>query len=254
MPTPFCGTCRLATQPHRLQTATFSTTRRRLECLPKRSKSPDDVVEILLETIPPRRMHRRSPLRVALLAFAALLVASCGSTEPRHVSGPLVGTWDITTALDTFTFETPAPSPPDCPAFTLYCTHLRADTLGRLAVTLTIGDSVVTTTGAGVYNEVSSVVWGSFCDSLPNLGTCAHARPIGPVVYPIGQVTGPRSVIAAGDRVQGELWGPTVGQREIVSLSGRFDGDSIIGTVYWAMYVSRSPPSHRGTFVARRRK
>ena len=78
----------------------------------------------------PVRRGRRAPTPAVALACAALLgagpgLAAChdgGPASPRH---PLAGTYDLATRFMAFSFETAAPSPPDCPFATLYCTHTR---------------------------------------------------------------------------------------------------------------------------------
>jgi hypothetical protein len=37
-------------------------------------------------------------------------------------------------------------------------------------------------------------------------------------------------------------------------LRGRFDGDSIVGRVYWSLTTARSPNAYSGSFVARPRR
>jgi hypothetical protein len=208
-------------------------------------------------------MHRR-PTLVALSVFAASAIASCRSTEPSDGLHPLSGTWQVTTSLDSFSYETPAPSPPDCPSFTMYCTHSHADTLGRLAIIMTVGISVAPGTqnsiyplylteaeAATIYPVAFGTVTGRFCKVTPEQG-CTSTTEVGPTPYPSGGAVGPLTLTDPSNSVKIVL---RLGgaDRPLVILRGRLAGDSITGNVWWAAGVTRSPPAHWGTFVARRR-
>jgi hypothetical protein len=193
-------------------------------------------------------MHRPRTLR-ALSVFLLVVLESCRLLEPSRTPHPLAGTWEVTTAIDLFTFETAAPSPPDCPSATLYCPHYRPDTLGRLSFTMNIAD-VDAADGPISYPVISSTVTGMFCDSYSLAPGCTHAKAVGPLVYPTGDVIGPFGQRVPADSVSGRLHGPA---DEIIHFEGRVAGDSIVGRLYWAQHVTRWPPAHLGNFVARRR-
>jgi hypothetical protein len=192
---------------------------------------------------------RRSAARSYGLAFVILLLSSCRLVEPSRTPRPLAGTWDVTTVIDLFTFETGAPSPPDCPSLAQSCAHFRPDTLGRLSFTMNIAD-VDAADGPISYPVISSTVTGMFCDSYSLVPGCTHVNPVGPVVYPTGDVIGPFGRQVAADSVSGRLHGPV---DEIIHFEGRVAGDSIVGRLYWAERAARWPPAHFGNFVARRR-
>jgi hypothetical protein len=76
-------------------------------------------------------MNNTTALAACVLAIG--IVSNC--REPV-TGGPTVIKYDVTTTLDSFSFETGAPSPPDCPNSTLYCTHHRAFSGAELSGTL----------------------------------------------------------------------------------------------------------------------
>lgn len=189
---------------------------------------------------------------VACLA-ALVALAACSATEPvpevKLDPLPLEGRWIVTTALDTFSFETGNGSP-GCTV--MYCTNYRADTVARLSIAMTFaGDSVG---GGGVrqYRLVSDSVSGLFCDVVDyraSPGGCTHHAPVAPLFYASANVTPSGGVLVPNGTVAIDLRGPN---REIVRLRGSFAGDSIVGRVYWAQFETRSPPAHYGAFTARR--
>jgi hypothetical protein len=99
------------------------------------------------------------------------------------------------------------------------------------------------------YPVVSSTVSGMFCDSYSVLPGCTHVKPLGPIIYPTGEVIGTFGQRIPADSVSGRLYGPN---GEIVQFAGRLVGDSIVGRLYWAQSIGRWPPAHIGSFVARR--
>jgi hypothetical protein len=185
--------------------------------------------------------------RAALVVVALAVLPACRSTEPLPVP-PLAGTYEFTTVLDTFSFETPAPSPPDCPAATLYCTHFRADTNGRLSGTLTVGDQITITGGDTTYTLVAATIAGRFCDAIDRvtLTGCTHVRDVATMSYSRGEIEG--RPLTSGERYA-RIQGP---DNQGLSIAARFSPDSIVGRVYWTEFVTRSPPAYRGSFKAYR--
>lgn len=165
-----------------------------------------------------------------------IALAANGVADTTMLEVPLVGgVYDVTTRLQTFSFETPAPSPPDCPSYTLYCTHTRAFDGASLTGTLTI-------TRDSVYGNFA----GLFCSAW-TLDGCTAVSAKAPEDYPYYSA----DKVVAGAGFSTWVGG---GQRSNVRLSAMASGDSLYGSVYWAQYVTRSPPAHRGTFVARLRR
>jgi hypothetical protein len=187
------------------------------------------------------------------LLLTAIAVACSDATAPdrRH---PLSGTYDVETTLTTFSFETAAPSPPDCTSFTLYCTHVRPATGVPLSGVLVVGDSTVPIDRLTDFRDVHGTFTGRFCDTIDyqTLTGCAHLGESTTIDYPLGTfvvastyATDTTLVLTLRTR---ESLGPNV------MLSGmRFRGDSLTGAITWRMTVNRSPPTFYGTFVARRR-
>lgn len=189
---------------------------------------------------------------LALLCLG--VVASCQSVfGPGDKSGhPLEGTWDVTTQLTQFSFETAAPSPPDCPGAFLYCTHLRtfggATLSGVLEITLD-GRNAEPLAGAGIFA-------GEFCDTwdVSSASGCTHVSPL----------TGdyrPSSSSLSGFAADSSFFlglqtslNATYSNGPAIYLNGRLVADSLVGDVRWMKYLYRSPPTHIGTFIARRRK
>jgi hypothetical protein len=160
----------------------------------------------------------------------------------------MAGTYDLTTVLDTFTFEI-GEGPIVCGGYR-YCTRSKADTTGRLSGTFTIGD--VTDFANNVHPLVNAVVAGRFCDAVDYTSyVCTHARDVPATSYPSGTIAGPVLASAVPDEASGVLHGPVAQQ---LGLNGVFYGDSIVGKVYWWLTTTRNPWTYTGTFVARRRR
>jgi hypothetical protein len=183
-----------------------------------------------------------------LAGLAALVIAtSCDALSPGN--DPIV-VYDVTTTLDSFSFETAAPSLPDCPshpAMPPYCTHVRAFEGATLSGVLTLkmmGDSVVP----------SGSFTGLMCSSIDYAGltgctaVAQRSDEYGPWTPSAIYKAGGDSLASIHLRV-----GSGLDYKPILSLSGPMLGDSIIGTVLWAAAPGRSPPTHSGRFVARRR-
>ena len=183
-------------------------------------------------------MHR-------LLMFL-VVVAACTEPRPRH---PLAGSYEITTKLDSFQFETSYPSLPDCSYEQGSCTRYRAFTGAELSGVLDLGiDSTATEIlrSAGTFH-------GLKCDSIDytNLTGCTHVAPHeATYVHKFSELrsfAGDSSFVAYVVVQTAEFNPP------LIWFAGKFAGDSIFGDVAWYDYQGRSPPAHTGTFVGRRR-
>jgi len=178
------------------------------------------------------------------LAGCVLAVAIASNCNEPAAIGPTVTTYDVTTTLDAFSFETGAPSPPDCPNATLYCTHVRAFSGAELFGTL-----ILTDTASSASELVPTGAFGGkFCDSIDYAGLtgCLHVAAIPLTPYEGGLWMRPQPIDFAG--TVGGLAG------RVIFFSGKSSGDSLYGTVRWMEKEGRSPPSHLGRFVAHRRK
>jgi hypothetical protein len=179
------------------------------------------------------------------LAACVLAVATASNCNEPAAVGPTVITYDVTTTLDGFSFETGAPSPPDCPNATLYCTHYRAFSGAELFGTL-----ILTDTASSASELVPTGTFGGkFCDSIDYAGLtgCLHVAAIPLTPYEGGLWPRPQTIDFTG----------TVGGRDfsrVIFFVGKSSGDSLYGTVRWMEKEGRSPPSHLGRFVAHRRK
>src|SRR5438067_4552430 len=115
------------------------------------------------------------------LAACVLAVAIASNCNQPATPGPAVIKYDVTTTLDSFSFETGAPSPPDCPNSTLYCTHRRAFSGAELFGTLILTDS------SSHPNELvpTGMFGGKFCDSIDYAGLtgCLHVAAIPLTTY-----------------------------------------------------------------------
>ena len=194
------------------------------------------------------------------LAGAALVAAvACGdATTKPHPQSPLVGTWELTTHFDTFTFETGSPSPPDCTSTSPYCTHKRTTVDGAyLGGTLQVQDSLGMHGVVATSVQANGVLMQSDCDSIDYRGLtgCTHVRPRAAVSY-VGDITGTPDSTTTGslDVVihilpdqYGDIW------TAMRARSATYAGDSIYGRVVWGDY-GRSPPTYYGSFVMRRVK
>jgi hypothetical protein len=171
--------------------------------------------------------------------------ASCNLVGPNES----VDVYDVTTTLETFSFETSAPSPPDCPFtpnMSPYCTHVRAFTGATLTGTMSLTASVDSIIPAGTF---TGKMCSSYGVSTPNGCAAVTERTdeYGPGssqsrVHPDG-VT-----ITIRMRV-----GSNLDFKPLLGLYGAIHGDSITGQVVWSAAPGRSPPTHYGKFVAVRR-
>jgi len=178
------------------------------------------------------------------LAACVLAAATASNCNEPTAFGPIVTKYEVTTTLDGFSFETGAPSPPDCPNATLYCTHVRAFSGAELFGTL-----ILTDTAPSASELVPTGTFGGkFCDSIDYAGLtgCLHVATIPLTPYEGGFWPRPKTIDFAG--TVGGLSG------RVIFFSGKSSGDSLYGTVRWMEESGRSPPSHWGRFVAHRRK
>ncbi|HEX5971518.1 MAG TPA: hypothetical protein VFY85_06300 [Gemmatimonadaceae bacterium] len=204
-------------------------------------------------------MRLDSRLLPALFGAIVVIVACSDSTRPR-LQSPLVGQWELTTHFDTFSFETGAPSPPDCVYADMYCTHFRTTTDGAyLAGVIELQDATSSTDTVTKTVLASGMVQTRFCDQVDyNYTTavgCLHVSDLATVSY-AGQITGPPDSTAtqALDVVIGEPGNVFGGNITMRSHDATYAGDSIYGKLYWGQSGGRSPPTYRGTFVLRRVK
>ena len=191
------------------------------------------------------------------LAGAALVAAvACGdATTKPYPQSPLVGTWELTTQFDTFSFET-GYAPPTC--MQTYCTNYRTTVDGAyLGGTLQVQDSLGMHGIVATSVQVNGVLTKSDCDSIDYRGLtgCTHVGPRAAVSY-VGDITGTPDSTTTGslDVVihilpdqYGDIW------TAMRARSATYAGDSIYGRVIWGDY-GRSPPTYYGSFVMRRVK
>jgi hypothetical protein len=202
-------------------------------------------------------MRLDSRLLPALFGAIVVIVACSDATRPR-LQSPLVGQWELTTHFDTFSFKTGAPSPPDCPGFTMYCTHIRTTTDGAyLGGTLELTDSNSTADTLSKTVYASGTLQVSFCDSIDYQGLtgCSHVSDRAAIEYR-GTIVGPPDgsgtpslTINVGE--PGDGFGLQRTMRTYSQRYSTYAGDSIYGPNFWGG-GGRSPPSYRGTFVLRR--
>jgi hypothetical protein len=202
--------------------------------------------------------------RASLLFVGVLLISAVAchdaSTGPR-LQSPLVGTWELTTHFTLFSFETGAPSPPDCMYPDMYCTHFRTTTDGAyLGGTVEVRDSSSSTDTVSKSVVASGTVETRFCDQIDSsyitAAGCLHMGDFAAKSYS-GYITGkpdsttPGSLDVAIGEPNDSYVGISISMR---SYDATYAGDSIYGTVYWGESGGRSPPTYRGTFVMRRAK
>jgi hypothetical protein len=204
-------------------------------------------------------MRLSARVSLPLSGLLLLVAAAChdATTRPRLVS-PLVGQWELTTHFDTFSFETSAPSPPDCIYADMYCTHFRTTTDGAyLAGIIELQDSTLSADTLSKTVFANGMVETRFCDEVDTnymtAAGCLHVGDLATVAY-IGRITGmPDSTTAGSLDVEigepGDAFGGNITMR---SHDATFAGDSIYGHAYWGQSGERSPPTYRGTFVLRR--
>lgn len=201
-------------------------------------------------------MRLDSRLLPALFGAIVVIAACSDSTRPDWLH-PLAGRWELTTHFDTFSFETGAPSPPDCPGFTEYCTHYRTTTAGAyLGGTLELMGSNSKTDRLSDTVYASGTLQVSFCDSIDRQGLtgCAHVSDRAAIEYRgtiVGSPNSPTPSLLVNIGEPGDGFGLQRVMRTYSLKYSAFAGDSIYGPIYWGE-GGRSPPSYRGTFVMRR--
>jgi hypothetical protein len=92
---------------------------------------------------------------------------------------------------------------------------------------------------------------GKFCDSIDYAGLtgCLHVAAVPVTDYEGGLWL--RMGSQTTDFV-GQVGGR--GATRLIFFAGKSSGDSVYGTVWWKEKEARSPPTHFGRFVARRRQ
>lgn len=188
------------------------------------------------------------------MALAALLLACDDVTVPgRDPVHPFAGTWDVTTQLDSFVYE--SGSSPECPG-QLYCGHYRPATgaalVGELIITDTLTASGQASGGGldavlrahGEFGGIGCIRWtyGADCQEM---GSRAGRYTSGAAVV---DATPEGANVWVVVRMPGE-YAPSVHLQGAAPV-----GDEWRGRVRWELSVARVPPHYRGTFVARRRR
>jgi hypothetical protein len=189
-----------------------------------------------------RFMHRRNDRRhLALFAFAVAIAANCAEPGGLDRQAGLT-TYDVTTTLDSFSFET---SGPGC--LSLYCFHFRAFAGAELTGTLTLPDSALRPDDP----LATGTFGGTFCDSIDyvDLTGCLRVATIRVMAFE-GYVS-PRM---PDDPTFSLFMVSRDSTPEITFSVLRAEGDSLVGRVSWTLRPWRFPPTHYGRFVARRRK
>ena len=160
-------------------------------------------------------------------------IACHDATGPDRQAHPLVGTYDVTTTLTSFTYgiDYPKTTVPSGPA--------------ALAGTFVIGDSaVVGTADTVVLSQFTAALAEKACDGTqpPCTGGTFDRSVVyyGPLVV-TGDTTGVTGHITTGSGEQ------------IVLRTGRLAGDSIVGTLDWYTGLGRASRYYFGTYKARRR-
>lgn len=179
--------------------------------------------------------------RLALVVTIAALLAGCGSTTDPGGSGPkhpMVGTYDLTTILQTYRAPDPA-----VPCMIENCPHktVPAPAGSSFAGRLVVADSVVTTTGGAVRFPVDSI-FASERDCWS--GSSCFSRV---VTYHSAGIT------LAKDTLSGTASFSADGEG-IFLLTGSFAGDSITGMLSWNTSFGVASRAYSGTYVARRRR
>jgi hypothetical protein len=189
------------------------------------------------------RRSGRDVLDFFVAAWIAVALACNDSTG----TVPTPTTYSVTTTLDSFLWETAAPSPPDCPGFNgfPYCEHSHAFVGAVLSGTLLISpESITTVFGTGP--KTTGTFSGTFCDAISDTG-CIHVAPT-PVTNYVGIVSGGNTKGTSFLDLSSTPQGPWI------VLSGIFGSDSLFGVVSWGLRTGRGAPAHSGRFAAHRAK
>ena len=180
-----------------------------------------------------------------------MILALVGCRDSTALRPP-AGVYDLTTVLDSVSFETSAPSPPDCPSVgSMYCTHHRAFNGGSLGGVISVSDQ----TGTAVYASgrlTDAQVSGQFCTSFSLTAGCDAVGPMTDYTFSTGAYYTKTATAAAPDSVFISLYGPG-GSPARMELRGVYVNGDIVGRIYWSLTTYRSPPAHLGSFVLHRR-
>ncbi len=187
-----------------------------------------------------------------LLTGSILAVLGAGCDSVAAPQRPLARTYDLTTVLDTFSFETSPYMVPGCEGALMYCT------LRRPMTEATLGGLLVLSGESGPTGTATAQTTGRFCEAY-DWRVPSGCTTLGPSVdrdYPYGSVSITTWAGNAPDSVVIQLGraGPIGQDMPTIYLWGRRVGSDIVGRIYWSLTINRSPPSHRGTFIARLRR
>ena len=196
--------------------------------------------------------HRRTTAAFALLAFALLAALSCRSSDAARPLGEVA--FDVTTVLDTFSTEIGSGAAgylsPECPNDG-YCTVHRANSDGRLSGVLYVSGRPK----GPISYDASGSFSGLFCSAtdwhVPS--ACVAVSPVA-IEYSSGTAQLVTPDVQGRDSIAISLTNVGTTAPPHLNLLGRFDGDSIVGRVYWSLSTARSPNSYNGSFVARPRR
>jgi hypothetical protein len=171
----------------------------------------------------------------------AIASACAGSTEPSRSI-----TFDVTTSFTEFSFETPAPSPPDCPNYTLYCTHVRPFTGATLSGTLMLDET------ARVGGSVTAQLAGTFCNAWSVSPTgCTSVKDSPLHEYHEDSFRTPHPTTGEVVLQQGDFFSTAV----LLTYDSPLEtSDTVRGTIRFMEYQYRDPPTHIGTYLAVRRR
>jgi hypothetical protein len=178
---------------------------------------------------------------VSALVFAGAMVgAACSdSTGPGASRHPIVGSYDVTTTLQSYAYPT------NCATS---CTmNVVSAGPARLSGTMTIGDSVVTTASGVRLPLYSAVMHENPCDGTqpPCTG--------GTFDRTTSYTTGYQDLTVSGDTM-GVTGALGASGETLVITSGTFAADSIVGTLRWHTFLGVASEYYDGTFVARRKR
>lgn len=165
----------------------------------------------------------------------------------------LAGTYELSTTMTKFTYETGPIGYADCPnQASLYCTHVRAPLdSAMLAGTIVLSSP----TDSVPFFSTSATLTGRFCDSIDpktSLG-CVHVGPPTVQVYSGGGISVAKSFPTPSD-VSGTMRVPDPDDlgAHVDFIEAHADADSIYGTLLWELTVNRSPPTYYANFVMHR--
>lgn len=179
----------------------------------------------------------RPAVALAIVSTMALVLACSDATGPAGPKHPIVGSYDVSTVLQTYSYPT------NCTT-TCSMTVVPAGP-AALSGTLTIGDSVVTA-GSDVRLPLFSVAMHENpCDGTqpPCTGGTFDRTTSYTTGYQDLEVTGDTMGVTGAFGASGETF---------VITSGRFADGRIVGTFHWYTFLGVASQYYEGTFVARR--